>query len=166
MSNATVRIIKTELESFKNVKHGEIKYINYTNVEKAACLKGNDLVGIYGQNGSGKTAMIEALDILRNILAGFAVNYNEVEGLIDEKCRTKMTTTFFIDCNEKKYKAEYSFWLTKADDDQQIQISKEELTYWRRGASWKTQRHLTFINNIQSNNFCHIFIYKVLLNKI
>ena len=28
-----VRIIESELENFKNVKYGDIKYINYSNVE-------------------------------------------------------------------------------------------------------------------------------------
>lgn len=53
-------------------------------------------MGIYGQNGSGKTAMIEALDILRCVLSGLAIEYSEVEGLIDDDKRTKMTTTFFV----------------------------------------------------------------------
>lgn len=46
-------------------------------------------MGIYGQNGSGKTAMIEALDILRCVLSGLAIEYSEVEGLIDDDKRTK-----------------------------------------------------------------------------
>ena len=57
-----VRIIKTELIHFKNVNRGEIRYINYSSVEKAAVIQKNDIVGIYGQNGSGKTALVEALD--------------------------------------------------------------------------------------------------------
>ncbi|WP_331654767.1 AAA family ATPase, partial [Anaerosporobacter sp.] len=60
-----VRIIKSELENFKNVRYGEIKYMNYRNVERDAKIENHDIVGIYGQNGSGKTAMIEAFDILK-----------------------------------------------------------------------------------------------------
>ena len=51
-----VRIIKNELVRFKNVNHGEVRYINYSSVEKAALIQKKDIVGIYGQNGSGKTA--------------------------------------------------------------------------------------------------------------
>ena len=58
-----VRIIKNELIDFKNVNYGELRYINYSSVEKEAVLQKNDIVGIYGQNGSGKTALVEALDI-------------------------------------------------------------------------------------------------------
>ena len=41
-----VRIIKTELEYFKNVQYGEIKYMNYGCVEKNASIEKNDIVGI------------------------------------------------------------------------------------------------------------------------
>mgnify|MGYP000178753840 FL=1 len=77
----TTRIIRTEIQHFKNVDYGEIKYMNYRSVEKNACLDGNDLVGIYGQNGSGKTAMIEAFDILKTILSGEEISYTEFEGI-------------------------------------------------------------------------------------
>lgn len=141
-----VRIIKTELEYFKNVQYGEIKYMNYGCVEKNASIEKNDIVGIYGQNGSGKTAMIEALDILRCVLSGLAIEYSEVEWLIDDDKRTKMTTTFFVQKNGKKYKVQYSFGLVKSVSDKSIQIVHEELVYWRRGKTWKTRRAFSFEN--------------------
>ena len=127
-----VRIIKTELEYFKNVQYGEIKYMNYGCVEKNASIEKNDIVGIYGQNGSGKS--------------GLAIEYSEVEGLIDDDKRTKMTTTFFVQKNGKKYKVQYSFGLVKSVSDKSIQIVHEELVYWRRGKTWKTRRAFSFEN--------------------
>lgn len=141
-----VRIIKTELEKFKNVQYGEIKYMNYSCVEKKASLDVNDIVGIYGQNGSGKTAMIEALDILRCVLSGESINYSEFEGLIDDDGKTKMSTTFFVQHEKESYKVQYEFHLSKDDDEQTIQIKNETLTYWRRGATWKTKREFFFEN--------------------
>lgn len=68
----TVRITRAELNNFKSVKHGEIifncgkKFIPYgTN---------SDILGIYGQNGSGKTAFIEALYVLERMLSGAGVS--------------------------------------------------------------------------------------------
>lgn len=65
MSNFFTRIIKTELFNFKNVNYGQIKYLNYSSVNSRAKIENNDVLGIYGQNGSGKTAIIEAMDILK-----------------------------------------------------------------------------------------------------
>ena len=145
-TRSTVRIIKTELNNFKNVNYGEIKYMNYSSVEKKARLQENDIVGLYGQNGSGKTAMIEALDILRMVLSGLEIPYSEFEGLIDDNNGTSMSVTFFIDDNENKYKAQYSFRLSKNLPERKIQVYQENLVYWRRGASWKTKRELSFVN--------------------
>lgn len=142
----TVRIVKTELEYFKNVQHGEIKYMNYRSTEKKATIENNDIVGIYGQNGSGKTAIIEAMDILQHVLGGTEISYDEYEGLLDEDGRTRITTIFFIEQQNHTYKAEYSVQLMKSKLDKKIQIKREEIKYWRRGASWKTKRELAFMN--------------------
>ena len=69
-SKYLVRIVKSELMHFKNVANGEIRYMNYGSVEKRAEIEKKDIVGLYGQNGSGKTAMVEALAILKCILSG------------------------------------------------------------------------------------------------
>lgn len=67
----TVRIHKIVLNNFKSVKHGEVVF---------ACAKRfvpqdtySDVLGIYGQNGSGKTAIIEALSILKRALSGLSI---------------------------------------------------------------------------------------------
>ena len=80
-----VRIIESELKNFKNVKYGDIKYVNYSNAEYRAELMESDVNGIYGQNGSGKTAIIEALDILQHIMSGNTILYEEYAGMFDEK---------------------------------------------------------------------------------
>lgn len=67
----TVRIKKVVLKDFKSVGYGEIvlncgrQFVPY-NTE-------SDILGIYGQNGSGKTSFIEALSILQDLMAGAAV---------------------------------------------------------------------------------------------
>ena len=50
MSRWSVRIESVVLDDFKNVKHGEINLENKKSTYRASIL------GLYGQNGSGKTA--------------------------------------------------------------------------------------------------------------
>ena len=95
-----VRIVETELENFKNVNYGDIKFVNYSNAEYRAELKESDINGIYGQNGSGKTAIIEAFDILQHIMSGNTISYDEYEGMFNDYKMMKISTVFYIDCAE------------------------------------------------------------------
>lgn len=67
----TVRIQKIELENFKSVEHGEILFNCGRRVVPQDTE--SDILGIYGQNGSGKTSVIEAIAILKCAMAGIAV---------------------------------------------------------------------------------------------
>ena len=94
MGSYVVRILKSELWNFKNVKHGVVKYMNYGCVQKYGEIQKKDIVGIYGQNGSGKTALVESLDILKHILLGTEISYDEYAGIISEENDTQLATLF------------------------------------------------------------------------
>ena len=141
-----VRIVESELENFKNVKYGDIKYVNYSNAEYRAEINDSDINGIYGQNGSGKTAIIEALDILQHIMSGNSINYNEYEGMFSEQDMMKLSNVFFIECSEKKYKARYELKLKRNKEEKRIEIASEKIKYWQRGKSWKSEREVSFSN--------------------
>lgn len=141
-----VRIIKSELQNFKNVKYGEVKYMNYGCVQKYGEIQKKDIVGIYGQNGSGKTALIEALDILKCILLGTEISYDEYAGIISEEDGTQLTTWFLLEKGDVKYRIKYEVALRPNKKDEKIEITEEALTYWTRGASWKAERDIYFKN--------------------
>ena len=141
-----VRIIKSELRNFKNVKYGEVKYMNYGGVQKYGEIQKSDIVGIYGQNGSGKTALVEALDILKSILLGTEISYDEYSGIISEEGNTQLTTWFFLEKDTTKYRVKYEATLQLDKKREKIEIIEEMLTYWTRGASWKSERDIYFRN--------------------
>lgn len=67
MHNATVRIKSIKIKNLKNVNYGNLDFENPKKEYKASIL------GLYGQNGSGKTALIDALELLRLALSGRTV---------------------------------------------------------------------------------------------
>ena len=67
----TVRIQRIELENFKSVKHGEVLFNCGRKIVPQDTE--SDILGIYGQNGSGKTSVIEAIAILEKAMAGHVV---------------------------------------------------------------------------------------------
>ncbi len=64
MKMADVRITSIDIHNFKNVISGHLSLENTRKNYRAS------IVGVYGQNGSGKSAIIETLDLLRYVLRG------------------------------------------------------------------------------------------------
>ncbi|MDD3185429.1 MAG: AAA family ATPase [Anaerostipes sp.] len=141
-----VRIIRSELQHFKNVAFGNIRYMNYGSVLRDGKLTKNDIVGIYGQNGSGKTAMIEAFDILKCILTGKEIPYDSYEALLDKDGTTKLITEFFMEHEDHKYKIKYEVVLQGNNEEKRIHLMSEKLVYWTKGVSWKEERDILFEN--------------------
>lgn len=67
LNNATVRIEGIEIKNFKNVNYG---ILDLTNSEKEYK---SSILGLYGQNGSGKTALIDVIALLQLALSGRVV---------------------------------------------------------------------------------------------
>ncbi len=63
-----VRIKEAELRDFKNVEYGKIEFD--CSKQFVPHSTKSDILGIYGQNGSGKTSFIEALSILNYLMSG------------------------------------------------------------------------------------------------
>lgn len=141
-----VRIIQNELVNFKNVEYGQIKYMNYSSVQKNACIVENDIIGIYGQNGSGKTAMVEALDILKHVLRGVEIPYDTYEGLLSDQNNTEIRTTFFVELEEEKYKVQYNLILMTDKENKKIVLNSESLSFEEKGVNWKNKKELQFSN--------------------
>ncbi len=66
--NTYIRIASLTIDNFKSVIHGELCLDNPRSGYDAS------VMGLYGQNGSGKTAVIKALAVLRQLLTGEALS--------------------------------------------------------------------------------------------
>lgn len=62
------RLQKVTVDNLKNVGHGEIRFA--CNMQEDIFDYKADILGIYGQNGSGKTTFIFAITVLQQLLSG------------------------------------------------------------------------------------------------
>lgn len=89
-----IRIQRIAIENFKNTESGEIRFP--CNFERDICAPKADILGIYGQNGSGKTTFIEALELLKNLLCGQEVGEYLPECIFYGQERAELQCEFSI----------------------------------------------------------------------
>ena len=140
MKNATVILKRILLENFKNVKRGEISLVRKD--ETGACI-----AGIYGQNGSGKTAIIEALVLLRHCLMGYPLepkDGNYIASCINVDSESaRLEFEFLIEDNDSgtSYKVVYSFSIKKGNNEEhaKLVIYNEKISYSSKGKDTATK---------------------------
>ena len=136
MQGSIVRIQKAELNNFKNVEHGAFNFV--CNTKQDIFEYGSDILGIYGQNGSGKTAFIHSLSVLDTLLSGKRLPKDVLNYITVGKDNSLLAFEFSVTNNVSYYKVRYEFTLQKRasdyideeDQDQNpIIVSHEKLSY-------------------------------------
>ena len=109
MNNMKVRITSIEINHFKNVGHGIVSLVNQDDKYKASVL------GLYGQIGSGKSALIDALNVLKSALCGVSVPGKYAEYVSVEAPYSHLRFGFKIVSTDgsSSYDAIYEFKLKK-----------------------------------------------------
>ena len=110
MDNALVRIMGIRITNLKNVSSGEISFTNAPENSNA------NMLGLFGQNGSGKTALIDALEILKYVFWGKSVPNRYVDYISVDAEYAHLTFEFLIQFEDKKIEAFYEFSLGKEQD--------------------------------------------------
>lgn len=130
MQSPFIRIQRIVIKNFKNVGYGVINVSNYSK-DKFYDGEGT-IVGLYGQNGSGKTALVDAMSILKSMLQGKALPDDISNYIKYGEESTELSFDFYMDiegkgdCNHIKF-VNYEFEL-KRDKDMKVIVSKEKLS--------------------------------------
>ena len=96
-----VRITNVTIKNFKNVNFGELSFVNNRKNFKASIL------GLYGQNGSGKTALIDALELLKYALCAMEVPDKFADFINVDSDSAEISYSFDITLNETIYPVVY-----------------------------------------------------------
>ena len=116
-----IRLRKVILDDFRNITHAEIdipdgRVQDYVNGSPS-------ILGLYGQNGSGKTSLILAISALKDALSGASLNYAEFSSCIRSGCsESKLAFEFSAyDGKDNTYDLYYSFKLSTDDRIEEVQ---------------------------------------------
>jgi AAA15 family ATPase/GTPase len=138
-----VRLKKIELFNFKNIEEGTINLFDLK--ENREQIKSN-IIGLYGQNGSGKTSVVEALSVLKDMLSGEVMGNDFSNYIMVDKESFELKLEFYVEIKEHKYLVFYNFELKRGLEE--ILINKEEIYYKK------------YLENDRWDNKKAVFIYK------
>nr|WP_296959007.1 AAA family ATPase [uncultured Mediterraneibacter sp.] len=111
MAKRVVRIESITIKNFKNVSMGTINFENKRKAYKSSVL------GLYGQNGSGKTALINAIQLLKLALCGKQIPNKYADYINVDAESATLEYEFVIHYPQDRYKVWYQFSLKKVIDE-------------------------------------------------
>ncbi|NEG89474.1 AAA family ATPase [Bifidobacterium aerophilum] len=115
-----VRLVELTLDGVRNVSHGTI---GFDDLES-----GGSVTGIYGQNGSGKTSVIDVIDILRHLIAGRALPEGSADAVSADTNEATITAIYRMAGHEGAISyLEYAVTLTGRHESRVARVSGESL---------------------------------------
>lgn len=171
-----VRIESITIQNFKNIKNG---YLSFENSKKNYAAS---ILGLYGQNGSGKTALIDALELLRLALSGKSLpqHFANFINVDSESATIKYALKVQSDKYKSAYDVVYELSLKREIDDSYQNMDNpstnenykpiivdEILSYSYEPEIGKRERFATIIDTRTENDkpFVPVAKYHVLVGK-
>ena len=138
MMKNIIRLESIEIENLKNVNNGRLSFLGAKSISESLAKESysnlkSDIMGIYGQNGSGKTAVIDDLHLLKNMFLGVVLD-SDTGNYVNDKAKTlRCSFDFFLFCeNSNKFYITYSFSISKyaiGKNDSSFYIKSESLKF-------------------------------------
>ena len=110
MKPTSVRITGITIHNFKNVIDGSLSFENMRKNYRAS------IVGLYGQNGSGKTALIDALELLKYTLCGRTIPEKFADFINIDSDVATLAYDFAVKTPEETSRVTYQFSIKSASD--------------------------------------------------
>lgn len=142
MGNVKIREIK--LVNFKNTKRGNLQFPKVLNPSA------KDILGIYGQNGSGKTAVIDAMEIVRTLMKGEELPKDVEHYITFNQGYAQIEVSFDIDTKENRYFVDYQLTIKKQEGD--CFVETEQIKYKKCVGEKETYKKVLF-KYTNSQNF-------------
>lgn len=111
MEECVVRLSSLNLTNIKNVKSGQI--IMPKAYKKILSKNAAEVLGIYGQNGSGKTAIVDSLFYLQRIMLGESLDKELAEYIDVNETNGEISADFHVFSQKRIYEVTYKILLKR-----------------------------------------------------
>ncbi|KUO78354.1 MAG: hypothetical protein APF81_02905 [Desulfosporosinus sp. BRH_c37] len=161
MEKMIVRIQRAEINNFQNVKHGELRFS--CNLKKDIFESTSDILGLYGQNGSGKTTFIYALGALNSLLSGRPLSKETINHITNDQNDSHFNYEFSLTDSKNFYKMNYDFtlskrkkeeWTEEVENYNPVYVSHEKIGYsCLEKGKWSKFRTLIDFSSLEEKVF-------------
>ena len=134
MKSASVRITNVTIHNLKNVMNGSLSFGNPRKDYRASIL------GLYGQNGSGKTALIDSLELLKYALCGNTIPKKFADFINVESEVATLFYEFEVQTPEDTNKASYQFSIKSVSDTSETNVDSVQ--------SYETKKRVCIFNEL------------------
>lgn len=120
----TVRLTSIRIQNFKNVGDGSLNFENLNKSYRASIL------GLYGQNGSGKTALIDALRLLKTVMSGERIDPHYCDLIYTKREFAHLSFEFKVKEGEQMFTIFYEFkykTIFDESEDKKLKTKRVEL---------------------------------------
>lgn len=131
------RIAKMTMTHMLNVDRGDIDFIQNSTADG---MRQSSMTGIYGQNGSGKTACIHALRILHHCMGGLPLPDETKDFIQYGEKNTKFSFEILMCRDQKEYQVFYDFSIKhreksiETDEYPPFCVDEEKISYKLNGS--------------------------------
>ncbi|WP_342533488.1 AAA family ATPase [Lysinibacillus sp. FSL K6-0057] len=144
---AIIKIKKINIQNLRNVRQGELVLaVNFETFLQA------NVVGLYGQNGSGKTTIVDAFSLLKTLLSGWLAEVKlpsqEKRLLLAGEQTASMDVEFLVENQFGTFFVNY--YVELQEDQHRLYTTLERLTY-RENTKGKRSKTLVAVteNDVQ-----------------
>lgn len=136
-----LRIKKITIQNFKSIGNGVVEFNCYK--EQYPYNTVPDILGVYGQNGSGKTSLLQAITLVKGLICGFKIgkSYAELIDVVDQPAHIKIefdyqyisnvhNTVIYemnIDCKEKEVEVQDEVSGSKVKKNRKVAFISNEV---------------------------------------
>lgn len=145
--NYKIRVLGIKAKNLKNLKFGEIDFNS-----KKQVLSGNinfinsDIIGIYGQNGSSKSTIINAFMILKKLIIGNKCSNDLINYIAKDSNECELCISFYVTNLTEQFILDYG--ATFINEQNKIKITKENIKYKKlENTIWSDKQVLFEVDN-------------------
>lgn len=135
-------ILSVELKNIRNVKYGKATFDRSKDILKGDIKNDiSDVLGIYGQNGSGKTTVVDVFELLNDFCIGRGLqnktdSVSRYEYLVNVDANEgEIIFSFLIWLENNPYKIDYCISLSKSSINHKTKLKGESLYIYKKSDS-------------------------------